>query len=268
MQNYGLHIASPKKTGVYKETPLTSMAFFLSSPQGWRSPNWSDKDVQRFTTSLDNCSNLSKHQLVVHGCYLINPASKRDDVVAKSKIRFVEELKLCDKLNVQNYVFHPGTNKDTQVGLQKSLDLINLGLQESKNVNILVENMTKTNTLCQTWQEVDWVIKHANNPRVGSCLDTAHCWGAGEKKGMFMDTLLNDYDRVVGLYNLKAIHLNDSKVEYGSNKDRHEDILKGKIPHSFWDNFILDKRVKEIPAILETPTNCRHVVTKIIQDNS
>lgn len=274
MQNYGLHVEIPRKTGIMVDTPLTALAFFLGPPQGWRFSGWGDKVVKHFTTSLDECSNLSSNQIAVHGCYLINPASTREDVREKSTIRFLNEVKLCDTLHIGNYVFHPGTNKDTQKGLQKTVDLINMGLHETKHVNILVENMTKTNTLCQTWQEVEWVINHVNkitHPdtgelRVGNCLDTAHCWGAGEKKGMFMDTLLDDYERIVGIEHLKVIHLNDSKVEYGSNKDRHEDILKGQIPKSFWNSFIFDKRVRTIPAILETPSNCHPVITEIIRN--
>lgn len=267
MENYGCHIEIPRKCGIIKDTPLTALAFFLGPPQGWKCSNWDDKIVKQFTSSLDKCVNISSDKIVVHGCYLINPASEREDVKIKSEKRFLEEVKLCDMLNVGNYVFHPGTSKDTQKGLQKTVDLINIGVLETKNVNILVENMTKTNTLCQTWQEVEWVINHvADNSRVGNCLDTAHCWGAGETKGMFMDTLLDDYDRIVGIKHLKAIHLNDSKVEYGSNKDRHEDILKGQIPKRFWNSFIFDKRVKTIPAILETPSNCHPVITEIIRN--
>jgi len=266
MENYGLHVEIPRKTGVVEDTPLTALAFFLGPPQGWRISNWTDNIVKKFTTSLDRCPKLSSEQIVVHGCYLINPASTREEVRVKSEKRFLEEVKICDTLGASNYVFHPGVNKDTQKGLQKTVDLINLGLRDTKNVNILVENMTKTNTLCQTWQEVEWVINHVNDPRVGNCLDTAHCWGAGEKKGMFMDTLLEDYDRVVGIEYLKAIHLNDSKVAYGSNKDRHEDILQGQIPKSFWNYFIFDERVKRIPTILETPSNCHPVLTEIIKN--
>ena len=266
MENYGLHVEIPRKNGILKNTPLTAIAFFVGSPQGWNISNWNTDIVKKFTTSLSECPNLSSNKIVVHGCYLINPASIKEEIKIKSEKRFLEEVKICDILGAGNYVFHPGSNKDTQKSLQYTVDLINLGLRETKNVNILVENMTKTNTLCQTWQEVEWIIKHVNNPRVGSCLDTAHCWGAGAKKGMFMDTLLDDYDRIVGIDTLKAIHLNDSKVEYGSNIDRHEDILKGKIPHSFWDSFIFDKRVKTIPAILETPSNCHSVITEIIKN--
>ena len=264
MKKYGLHVEIPKKKGVLINTPLTAMAFFLGSSHSWRTPTWSEKQINNFIKTLNLCKNLDSDSIVVHGCYLMNPASLREDVVEKTKIRFIEELQLCESLSANNYVFHPGTCKDTQKGLQKTIDLVNLGLSKTKRVNILVENMTKTNSLGQTWEELDFVIRHLNNSRVGCCLDTAHCWGAGPQKKMFMDTLLDDFDKIIGINHLKAIHLNDSKVSYGSNKDRHEDILVGQIPKTFWKGFICDRRVENIPTILETPSNCRDVITKII----
>jgi uracil-DNA glycosylase len=270
MEQYGLHLGREcLKTGIQQDTPLTALAFFLAAPQRWNTRKCSEKEVKIFQTSLEACPNLNPNRIVVHGCYLMNPASDRPEVRTKSAKMFVNELQVCDSLGVGRYVFHPGCFKgaDTQIGLQCTVDLINRGLQESKNVQILVENMTQTNRLCQTWQEVDWVLSHVNDPRVGTCMDTAHCWGAGAQKGMFMETLLDDFERIVGIERLGAIHLNDSKVAYGSNVDRHEDIMKGKIPHSFWPSFILDERVRQIPAILETPTNCHPVVQQIIANS-
>ena len=263
MQFYGPHISIPKKGEIPQQ--LTACAFFLASPRTWRTPSWDSKSIIKFKQSVEEHKDLSFENIVVHSCYLINPCSKNTNVRRKSKIRFIKEINLCDTLNVKNYVFHPGVLKDTQKGLQYTLDLINDATSDTKNVTILIENMTGTNKLCQTWQEVEWLLKRVNNKkRVGVCLDTAHCWGAGESKGMCMDTLLDDYDKIIGMKHLKAIHLNDSKVAYGSNKDRHEDILKGKIPKTFWKPFLMDKRIKKIPGILETPTNCRETITKII----
>jgi len=268
MQNYGSHVGIPNKKGIIKDSPLTAMAFFLGPPQRWNCSQWTDPMVKNFRTSLEECKNLSSDKIVVHGCYLINPASVKEEVRVKAEKRFLEEVVLCDSLGVGNYVFHPGVNPDTQKGLDKTVELIKCGLQKTKNVNILVENMTGTNKLCQTWQEVEWVMKHVNDSRCGCCLDTAHCWGAGKKKGMHFDTLLDDYERIVGMNTLRAIHLNDSKVEYGTNLDRHEDILKGKIPSGFWESFIFDNRVETIPTILETPSNCRPIITEIIRKKS
>ena len=82
---------------------------------------------------------------------------------------------------------------------------------------------------------------------------------------MYMDTLLDDFSRIVGMDHLGAIHLNDSKAEYGSNKDLHEDLLKGKLPASFWQTFPFDERVKKIPTIMETPSNCHPVLKEILR---
>ena len=268
MERYGLHVAKDYlKHGIPKDTQLTALAFFLSSPLVWSPRKTTEKECQLFRSTLEACPNLSAEQIVVHGCYLMNPASDRLDVRRKTDTLFVNELQVCDALGVGKYVFHPGTysGKDTQEGLQMTVDLIQLGLRETKNVQILVENMTKSHTLCQTWQELDWVMKHVNDRRVGCCMDTAHCWGAGECKSMYMDTLLDDFSRIVGMDHLGAIHLNDSKAEYGSNKDLHEDLLKGKLPASFWQTFPFDERVKKIPTIMETPSNCHPVLKEILR---
>jgi len=267
MEWYGLHLNKGSlKKGVLQDTPLNALAFFLGGPQAWRTRKCSDKEAALFRSTLATCKTLSPEQVVVHGCYLMNPASEREDVVLKTGPMFLNELAVCEKMGVGKYVFHPGCSKKTQEGLQCTVDLIKAGLQETKNVQILVENMTQTNRLCQTWEECRWVLDHVNDPRLGFCMDTAHCWGAGPKKRMFMDTLLDDFDRVVGIEHLGAIHLNDSKVAYGSNKDRHEDILVGQIPHSFWNKFVFDERVRRIPAILETPTNCMDTLKMIIEN--
>lgn len=267
MEWYGLHLHKESlKNGVQKDTPLTALAFFLGAPQTWRKRSCAESYTELFRTTLKDCTNLSSEQVVVHGCYLMNPASEKEEVVAKTKPMFLNELSLCERMNVGKYVFHPGCSKDVQRGLQCTADLIKAGLEETKHTQILVENMTQTNRLCQSWEECRWILDHVNDPRLGFCLDTAHCWGAGPKKGMFMDTLLNDFDRIVGIDRLRAIHLNDSKVALGANKDRHENLLQGQIPYSFWNSFIFDERVRRVPTILEMRQNC-HPVLKIIIEN-
>lgn len=267
MEQFGLHLGKDDifKNGILENTPLTAMAFFLGPPQRWGTRKIPSKKVELFKKTLAKCKNLTGDQIVVHGCYLMNPASDRLDVRAKTKDMFVNELQLCDELGVGKYVFHPGCHPNPQKGLEYTVELIKHGLSHSTHVQILVENMTQTNRLCQTWEDIKWVLDQVNDKRVNVCLDTAHCWGAGKKRGMVMETLLDDFDRIIGIDRLGAIHLNDSKVAYGSNVDRHADILSGQIPHSFWKPFIFDERIKHIPAILETPTNCRHVVEKMIQ---
>ena len=123
MNKYGLHVGIPLKNGIIQDTPLTSMAFFLGPPQGWNISKWNEKNINNFTTTLCNCQNLDSNGIVVHGCYLINPASTREEVRIKSKKRFLDEVTLCDKLNAGQYVFQPGTHKVTQIGLTERVDL-------------------------------------------------------------------------------------------------------------------------------------------------
>lgn len=268
MNNIGLHIESPKENKynqIQNDPNLKAMAFFLGSPMRWYLKKWNLNEINTFKHEIEKHPSLSIKNIVIHGCYLINPASVKPEVIEKSQRRFIEELQLCDRLGIPNYVFHPGCNKDTKKGLDMTIEMINLGLQESKNVCVCVENMTKTNTLCQTFKDINYVIQHiTQKSRIGFCLDTAHCWGAGETKGMIMESLLDDISKQIGTKYLKVIHLNDSKVEYGANRDRHEDILKGKITKTFWKSFLTDSRIEEIPIILETPTNCLQTVANII----
>ena len=100
-------------------------------------------------------------------------------------------------------MFHPGCNKNTLKGLDSLILLLKYCLENTKSVNIVIENMTKTNTLCQSWKDIKYVLDKINNKRIGVCLDTAHCWGAGKKKNMNFDTLLNDFNTIIGLKHLK-----------------------------------------------------------------
>lgn len=267
MLHIGNHVSSDYiKNGIPEDTPYTAMAFFLGAPQRWTPRKVSDKKWQKFKESLERCPKLKKENIVVHGCYLMNPASSREDVRIKTEKLFINELQTCELLGVGKYVFHPGCCEKGE--LSHTVELIKKGLVETKEVEILVENMTQTNRLCQTWEECKWVLDQVNNKRVKICLDTAHCWGAGKAKGMVMETLLDDFERIVGIDNLGAVHLNDSKVNYGSNLDRHEDILKGNIPYIFWKNFLFDERVKNIPVILETPNDCFLNVKNMIDNGN
>ena len=161
--------------------------------------------------------------------------------------------------------FIQAQGKNIKHGLDCLVDLVRLGLENTSTVNIVIENMTKTNMLCQSWNDMKYVLDELKyHKRVGVCLDTAHCWGAGKKQNMNFSSLLDDFDNVIGLEKLYVIHLNDSKIGFGANRDRHEDILKGKITKTFWFPFLTHPKVKDIPIILETPSNCIETVRSIM----
>lgn len=262
MKLIGYHINGPKSWNK-NISKIHSIAFFLGSPRIWSTKPWTESDIKTFHDNMKSV-NIDLNHIVVHGTYLLNAASDKVEVRNKTNIKFIEELQECERIGIRNYVFHPGTSKQQKQGLELLVQLVQHGLQNTSNVRIIIENMTKTNTLCQTWSELKYVLDKIQDKRVGICLDTAHCWGAGKKRGMCFESLLDDFDRNIGLDRLYVIHLNDSKIGLGDNRDRHEDILKGKITKSFWYPFLTDSRIENVPTILETPTNCVQTVRDII----
>lgn len=263
----GQHIQCPKYcSNLPNQLKMDTFAFFLGSPTKWSPSIWNERAISMFQSMIQHSKLIQLSCVVVHGCYLLNPASTRPDVVEKTYKKFKEELQLCEQLDISYYVFHPGCSKDTQHGLDCLIQLINFGLKHTNKVKIVIENMTKTNTLCQSWKDIRYVLDNiqGDKKRVGVCMDTAHCWGAGHKRDMYFDTLLDDFEKIIGIDKLFVIHLNDSKIELGQNRDRHEDILKGKIKKSFWYPFLTDPRIQSVPMILETPNPCCDVVRDII----
>ena len=125
---------------------------------------------------------LESENVIIHASYLINGSSDKLEVKQKSYKRLLSELLLAEKLNVQLVVFHPGCNKNTKKGLDSLIILLKYCLENTTKINIIIENMTKTNTLCQSWEDIKYVLDKIDNKRIGVCLDTAHCWGAGKKE--------------------------------------------------------------------------------------
>jgi deoxyribonuclease-4 len=259
MNWYGLHVTKP--THIHPNTPLTALAFFLGNPRGWKMKGYEGAVATRIRKTLHECKNLSPEQIAIHGCYLINLAAENPEVLAKSRVRIVEELNECEKLGLLYYVLHPGVCKDHGKGLRQFVSELDAVLSQTSTVMVLIENMTGTNKLCETWDEIQYILDHTQYPRrVGVCLDTAHCWGAG----MNMMTVLDDFDQAVGLQHLKVIHLNDSKAVHGSHRDLHANIQEGNIPKAFFPQFVNDPRTHNIPTILETPKNCHGTISALI----
>jgi AP endonuclease-1 len=244
---FGHHIEIPRK-GFPPDFNDTAVAFFLGSNRQWAWKDWSEKEVTLFKK---NWENVGKPEVVVHGCYLINIPSDREDVRDKSYIKLVQEMKQCESLGVKKYVLHPGVCKDHILGVKLLREGLRKAIAETEFVEILIENMTGTNKLACTFEQLDDIIIGLG-PRARACMDTAHCWGAG----IPIEDSLNTFEECVGLEKLGAIHLNDSRVKFDANLDRHANLWSGEISHEALDCFVLDPRIAGIPMILETPDNC------------
>ena len=207
-------------------------------------------------------SNIDLEKVIVHAPYIVNLANFNNFDFSVSFL--INEVERCHTLGVKYLVLHPGsavntTREDAIDNISKGLNLI---LDNDYDVTILLETMAgKGNEVGKTIEELKQIIdKVKYQDKIGVCLDTCHLNDAGYNLADF-DKLLDTFDNLVGVNKIKCIHINDSKNVINSHKDRHENIGFGTIGFDNLINIIYNKRLEEVPKILETP-----YVTK--EDNS
>ena len=201
-------------------------------------------------------NNIDINNVVCHAPYIVNPASN-DPIKRDFAISFLtSELKRCEELGVNKIVVHPGSavNETREEAINNIIYVINSILSNDINVTILLETMAgKGNEMGITTKELKTVIDNINNQdKIGICLDTCHLNDAGYDLNKF-DEYLNEFDKLIGINKIGCIHINDSKNEIGSHKDRHENIGIGTIGFNTLLNIIYNEKLVDIPKILETP---------------
>ncbi|MCB9492839.1 MAG: deoxyribonuclease IV [Epsilonproteobacteria bacterium] len=251
----GLHKAVERGESI----DCTAMQIFTKSNRTWFEKKISQEEADLFKQALKN----SQIQMVcAHSAYLINLASSTDATVDKSRKSLLEEVRRCEMLDIPFLVLHPGSH--TGAGLEAGIEKI------AKNLDYVFEHTQgKTKILLETMAgqgtQVGYDFEHLKNIRsasnhsrqLGVCLDTCHIFAAGydiTSKDAY-DQVMNDFDKIVGLSNLKIIHLNDSKTKLASHVDRHIDLGKGNIPLDAFSWIVNDSRLQKIPKILETPSD-------------
>lgn len=198
--------------------------------------------------------NIDIRNVVVHAPYIINLANINN---FDFNIRFLkEEIFRVESLFVDKLVLHPGSHVGLGVedGLKNIIDSLNNVLKENTKVTICLETMAGKGTeLGRTFEEIKTIIDGVKlKDKIGVCLDTCHLNDAGYDLNNF-DSILDEFDKVIGLKYLKVIHINDSKNEIDTHKDRHENIGFGTLGFETLLNIIYNDKLKEVPKILETP---------------
>lgn len=232
---------------------------FTKSNRSWFAKNIDSQDAENFKNKLKK-SGIKL--FVAHASYLINLASKNPETVLKSCKALEAELDRCQTLGIKYLVLHPGSHLGAgeEEGIKKIISGINQVLEKSETqTEILLENMAGQGTSIghelEQLKKIYQGIK--NKSRVGFCLDTCHLFSAGydfstpEK----LETLIAKIDSTLDLKKVKVIHLNDSKKEFESKVDRHENIGKGKIGTQALKNFTSHSAFVDAAKILETPTD-------------
>ena len=238
-----------------------TMQVFSKNASTWREKILKKDEVESFKELLKN-SNINP--VFIHTSYLINLASPSDDLYFKSINAFLEEMKRADLLLTEPYLItHPGahTGAGEEYGIQRIIRALNIILEKSADLSlttmILLEDTAGSGThLGYTFYQLKRMMEGAKDrKRIGICFDTCHAFAAGydlsHQEGI--EQTLGEIDKYLGLEQLKAIHLNDSKFPLGSRKDRHMHIGKGYIGLEAFKMLVNHQYLKDLPFILETP---------------
>ena len=233
-----------------------ALMFYTGAPQNTIRKPIDDKLLEE-AISLAKENNFDFNNIVCHAPYIINLANKSDESKWEFSIDFlINELKRCEKLGVNKIVVHPGSSVgiSQEEGLDNISEALNTILSHNINVNILLETMAgKGNECGRNIDQIAYMINKCNNhPNLNVCVDICHINDAGYNVKDF-DKYLDEFDQKIGIDKIYCIHLNDSKNELGSHKDRHENIGFGTIGFDNLYNVATNKRLENIPKILETP---------------
>ena len=233
-----------------------TFAFFTRNPRGGKTK---DADPADAAALLDLAEREGFGPLVAHGSYTMNVCSSNEQTRENGLDMLRHDLEKMELLPGNYYNFHPGAH--TGLGTEKGISLIAGALDEAflpdMRTTVLLETMAgKGSEIGGSFGELREIIDRAAcGERIGVCFDTCHVWDAGYDLAGDLDGVLYEFDRVVGLDRLKAVHFNDSKNECGSHKDRHEKLGEGKIGAEALRRIALHPAFAGKPFILETPND-------------
>ncbi len=201
-------------------------------------------------------NDISIDNVICHAPYIINLANKIKLDSWNFSISFLKnEIKRCEELGIKYIVLHPGSHVShtKEEGINNIIEALNYVISDSDKCMILLETMAGKGSECGiTTQEIKQIIDGVNTSNIGVCIDTCHLNDAGYNMGEF-DKYLDEFDKIVGIDKIRCVHVNDSKNPINSHKDRHENIGFGTIGFTNLINIINNKRLANIPKILETP---------------
>ncbi|MBI4788737.1 MAG: deoxyribonuclease IV [Chloroflexi bacterium] len=235
-----------------------AIAMFTKNNNQWKAKPLTQEDADRFNAALIE---TGIHPVVAHTSYLINLGSPDTALWKKSIASMEDELARCELLGIPYLVMHPGSHmgKGIEYGLARAAEAFNRiheKLPNLRTVTLIEHTAGQGSNLCCTFEEIAKLREMIRaGRRIAVCLDTCHLFAAGfdiRKPDAYADTIKR-FDDAVGIKQIKAWHLNDSKTPLGSHVDRHEHISKGKIGRAGFKNLLNDQRWNDLPALLETP---------------
>ena len=258
MLKIGCHLSSSKGYYAMGKTALSITAntfqFFTRNPRGGKAKEIIPADVEKYL------SFATEHQitsLLAHAPYTLNAASADEGLREFAKNTMADDLQRMEYTPGNCYNFHPGSHvgQGVETGIQYIADMLNSILTPEQNTTVLLETMSgKGSEIGRNFEELREIMDRVTlKEKLGICLDTCHVWDGGYDIVHDLDGVIYQFDSIIGLSKLKAIHLNDSLNPLGSHKDRHAKIGEGMISLEALVCVINHPALKHLPFYLETP---------------
>ena len=233
-----------------------TFAFFTRNPRGGNAKAIDPADVAKF---LEIATEHEFGKIVAHAPYTLNACAAKENLRDFARETFADDLNRMEATPGNYYNFHPGSHvgQGMEVGIQKIADVLNAVLTEEQSTTVLLETMAgKGSEVGSRFEELRAIMELVKKrDKLGICLDTCHVWDAGYDIVNDLDGVLKEFDQIIGLEHLKAIHLNDSLNALGSHKDRHARIGEGQIGLDALVRVIRHPALDGRPVILETPND-------------
>ncbi len=256
----GAHVSI---AGGVKNAPLNgekigceAIQIFTKNQRQWSAKEYSEEEIKEY---FENLKKTKIKKVCAHSSYLINLASKNEEIFKKSVSCLIDDLERCKMLKIPFEVIHPGSHLGEGVdkGIERIIKGIDLVFKKVKDVGIALENVAgQGSNIGYKFEQLRDIINGVKEKtRVFVCFDTAHAFEAGydiRSKNCFKK-VLDEFDKIIGLEKLVVFHLNDSKSDLNSNVDRHENIGKGLLGLEPFKFLVNSREFEEHPMILETP---------------
>lgn len=258
----GAHVSSQggisKAVKNAEEIGAKAFALFTKNQRRWDSKPLEEKEIVKFKELLKK-SEISPKHILPHNSYLQNLGNADVEKREKSLNGFIDELERCNLLGLKYLNIHPGSHLN-EISVDECIkliaDSINTAMKKVPNVTVVLENTAgQGSNLGSRFEEIGKIINLIEDKsRIGVCIDTCHTLAAGyelkDEEGY--EKTMAEFEKEIGFKYLRGVHLNDSKFDTGSRKDRHDSIGKGVLGEEFFIRFMNDERFDNIPIILET----------------
>ena len=262
----GLHVSISGSIDMAVDNAITrecsAFQIFTRNPRSWFAKDLTVEEAKKFRDKLES-SKINRMAVCAHMPYLPNLSSPEDDGYQKSIKSMIKEVERCDKLGIPYLVTHLGSHKGAgeENGIKRLTNALNKVAETKADVIILLENTAgQKNSVGSDFKQLAEIFSKCKPAKkFGICLDTCHAFVAGydlRTKDAAKKTM-NEFDHAIGIKNLKILHLNDSKGELNSNRDRHDHIGLGEIGREGLGEIIKTMNKNKIPIVLETPIDDR-----------